>query len=107
MLSYKGYVGRVTFDEDARVFHGQVLDTLDVITYQGTTVDEIESAFRDSIDDYLEFCAERGESPDKPFSGKITVRLPKDLHRELHIGAKLRGVSLNQFIADTLKEAAN
>ncbi len=66
MLEYKGYRGRVELDSDARLFHGEVVETRDVITFQGTNVDELEQAFRDSLDDYLEFCAERSEEPDKP-----------------------------------------
>ena len=67
MLSYKGYTGHVEFDNEAGIFHGEVLDLRDVVTFQGKSVDEIESAFKDSIDDYLEFCNKRGEEPDKPF----------------------------------------
>jgi predicted HicB family RNase H-like nuclease len=62
-MKYKGYTGIVTYDEDARIFHGEVVGTLDVITFQGKSVDEIESAFKDSIDDYLEFCSSRNEQP--------------------------------------------
>jgi predicted HicB family RNase H-like nuclease len=58
MLEYKGYTGHVEFDDDAGIFHGEVLDTRDVITFQGKNVKELRKAFRDSIDDYLEFCAE-------------------------------------------------
>ncbi len=68
MLTYKGYTGHVAYDDESGIFHGEVLDTRDVITFQGTTVDGIERAFRESVDDYLEFCQERGEEPDKPFS---------------------------------------
>lgn len=103
MLSYKGYTGHVEFDDEARLFHGEVLDTRDVITFQGRSVDEIESAFRDSVDDYLAFCAERGEAPDRPFSGRLMLRLPKDLHRDVFIGARREGKSLNQFVLDRLR----
>lgn len=56
MLTYKGYHGKVEFDEEAGLFHGEVVDLRDVITFQGKSVEELEQAFRDSIDDYLEFC---------------------------------------------------
>ncbi len=103
MLSYKGYTGHVEFDDEARLFHGEVLDTRDVITFQGRSVDEIETAFRESVDDYLAFCAERGEAPDRPFSGRLMLRLPKDLHRDVFIGARREGKSLNQFVLDRLR----
>ena len=62
MLEYKGYTGHVEFDDEAGLFHGEVLDTRDVITFQGISVEQLEQAFRESIDDYLEFCAERNEA---------------------------------------------
>ena len=63
MMDYKGYVGRVEYDDEAGIFHGEVINTRDVITFQGETVEELRKAFRDSVDDYLAFCAERGEEP--------------------------------------------
>ena len=106
MLEYKGYTAYAEYDGSARTFHGEVLDTRDVITFQGTTVKEVEGAFRDSIDDYLEFCEQRGESPDKPFSGRFMLRLPPELHRQLFVQAKREGKSLNQFIAERLSRAS-
>ena len=38
VMEYKGYVGKVEFDDDAEIFHGEVLDTRDVITFQGKSV---------------------------------------------------------------------
>ncbi|MEZ4606966.1 MAG: type II toxin-antitoxin system HicB family antitoxin [Deinococcales bacterium] len=102
MLSYKGYSGYVEFDDEAGLFHGEVLDLRDVVTFQGKSVDEIEQAFKDSIDDYLAFCEERGEEPDKPFSGKLMLRLPPDLHRKVYALSKQEGKSLNQWISERL-----
>ena len=106
MLNYKGYAGRVEFDDEAGIFHGEVLDLRDIITFQGKSVDELEQAFRDSIDDYLDFCAERGEAPDKPFSGRLMLRLPPELHRSVYVQARRAGKSLNQWISDKLAERA-
>jgi predicted HicB family RNase H-like nuclease len=64
-MKYKGYIGVVNFDEDAGILHGEVVNTRDVITFQGTCVEEIEQAFIDSVEDYLEFCAQRGEQPER------------------------------------------
>ncbi len=55
MLKYKGYTGHVEFGDEAGIFHGEVPDVRDVITFQGKDVEEIKKAFRDSIVDYLEF----------------------------------------------------
>jgi predicted HicB family RNase H-like nuclease len=64
MLKYKGYSGNVEYDDEAKIFHGEILDTKDVITFQGKSVTEIEKSFKESIRDYLDFCKERGEEPD-------------------------------------------
>lgn len=105
MLKHEGYTGHVEFDDEAGVFHGEVLDLRDVVTFQGKSVEELERAFRDSIDDYLEFCEERGEEPEKPFSGRLMLRLPPRLHREVYIRARKEGKSLNQWIAEKLEKA--
>jgi predicted HicB family RNase H-like nuclease len=104
MLEYKGYTGNVEFDAEAGLFHGEVLDTRDVITFQGTSVEDLQQAFRDSVDDYLDFCRERNEEPDKPFSGRLMVRLSSDLHRKLYVEAKRGGKSLNQLISERLAQ---
>jgi predicted HicB family RNase H-like nuclease len=106
MLRYKGYTGHVEYDDEARIFHGEVLDLKDVVTFQGKSVEEIERAFRDSIDDYLDFCKKRGEKPDKPFSGRMMLRLPPDLHRKTYLSARREGKSLNQWIAEKLEGAS-
>src|SRR5687767_13211492 len=106
MLTYKNYIGQIEFDDEADIFHGEVITTRDVITFQGKTAKEIKKAFRESVDDYLEFCAARGEEPEKPFSGKLNLRLPPLLHREAYIAAKQEGKSLNSWFVETIKYAA-
>jgi len=105
MLKYKEYHGRVEFDEYAGLFHGEVIDLRDVITFQGKSVAELEQAFRESIDDYLEFCSQRNEEPDKPFSGRLMLRLPVDIHRKVYVSAKKEGKSLNEYITEKLAHA--
>lgn len=105
MLKHKGYTGHVEYDGEAQLFHGEVLDIGDVVTFQGTSAGEIERAFRDSVDEYLAWCEERGESPDRPFSGKLTLRLPKRLHRDIYVAAKRSGISLNQLVVERLRQS--
>lgn len=105
MMEYKGYIGRVEFDDEAGTFHGEVINTRDVITFQGKSVAELQNAFQESIDDYLEFCAERGEKPDRPFSGQFVTRITPELHRQIHLAAGLAGKSLNAWVSDQLKSA--
>jgi predicted HicB family RNase H-like nuclease len=105
MMEYKGYVGKVEFDDEAGIFHGEVLDTRDVITFQGQSVDELKTAFHESIDDYLAFCEERGEAPNKPFSGQFVARIPPELHRQVNLAASISGKSLNAWVVEQLQTA--
>ena len=102
MMEYKGYIGHVEFDDEAEIFHGEVINTRDVITFQGKTVDEIKEAFRDSVEDYLAYCAKLGQEPEKPFTGKFMLRIPPDLHRKIYVAAKQSGESINAWIKEQL-----
>lgn len=106
MMDYKGYKAEVEFDDEAGVFHGRVINTRDVITFEGRSVDELHQAFAESVEDYLNFCKELGREPDRPFSGKFQVRLPPELHRRVYTAAKLAGMSLNSYVANVLDEAS-
>ena len=102
MLEYRGYVGVVEADDGA--FVGRVAGLRDVVTFEGATYAEVEAAFRASVDDYLAFCAERGEPPDRPYSGKIPLRVDPELHRRAATLAQAAGVSLNEWIAMRLEQ---
>ena len=104
MMNYKGYLGRVEYDDE--IFHGTVVNIRDVVTFQGTTVEEIKRAFHESVEDYLAFCAERGEAPEKPLSGKFMVRVNPETHRSVFLAAKLRNMSVNAWVAETLAHRA-
>ncbi len=104
-MEYKGYQARVEFDESANVFHGEVLHLRDVITFEATTVDDLWKEFRDSVDDYLDFCATRGEDPERPFSGKFLVRIGPELHRSAAIAAAKRDESLNAWMIGAIESA--
>jgi predicted HicB family RNase H-like nuclease len=102
MMEYNGYIGHVEYDDEAEIFHGEVINTRDVITFQGKNVVEIKQAFRDSVQDYLEYCAKLGQQPEKPFTGKFMLRIPPDLHRKIYVAAKQSGESINAWIKEQL-----
>ena len=102
-MKYEGYSAKVEYDDEARLFHGEVIGIKDVVTFQGSSVDELERAFHESVDDYLHFCRERGEEPDKPYSGRFNVRLTPALHEALWIAAKAKGQTLNTFITRAIE----
>lgn len=105
MMKHKGYIAEVEFDEDAEIFFGTVLNTNDTITFQSENAHELRKEFEESVEDYLSFCAECDQAPEKPFSGRFMLRLSNDLHRKVYISAMRRKQSLNEFIRNTLKQA--
>jgi len=96
MIEYKGYVGVFEFDEDLGKFHGFVVNTQDVITFYGSSVEELKEELKNSVEEYLAFCTEKGRNPEKPFSGKLSI-----------IQAARRRVSMNAFVESVLEEAVS
>ncbi len=102
-MKYKGYSVIVELNEDSSGFFGRVVGLREVSSFRGTSFAEITKAFHDSVDDYLEFCAERGESPEKPYSGHFVLRVAPNLHRELAHAAEAMNTSLNALVESTLR----
>lgn len=106
-MKYKGYTAQIEIDETAGILFGKVLDIKDTITFQGNTVKELEREFHDSVDDYLSWCKELGEEPDKPFSGKLPFRTSPENHRKIYLAAKKANKSINAWMDEVLLEKAN
>ena len=105
-MKYKGYTAHIEIDETAEILFGRVLDLKDVITFKGHTVAELEQEFHNSVDDYLEWCAELGEEPDKPFSGNLPFRTTPQRHRQIFLAAKKANKSINAWMDDILAREA-
>lgn len=101
---YKDYCGRAEYDDEARLFHGEVIGTQDVVTFQATNWDDLGRAFRESVDDYLAFCKESGQPAEKPFSGKFVTRIAPEVHKKISILAEAAGKSLNQLVCECLEQ---
>jgi predicted HicB family RNase H-like nuclease len=106
LLNYKGYLGLVRFVEDEGVFRGRVVNIQDTVTFQGKSVDELRREFQSSVDDYLAFCKDLGEEADKPFSGRLTLRMKPATHRTLKTLAQIQGQSLNHVVTGILNREA-
>src|SRR5262249_19421196 len=102
-MTYKRYEAKGELDEAEGVFHGEIINNRDVINIQRATVKKLKKAFKDSVEDYLEFCASRNEDPEKPFSGKILVRVPPEVHRQVMAAARRQGKSLNTYVLELLR----
>lgn len=105
-MKYKGYTAHIEIDEAADILFGQVLDIKDVITFKGKTIDELRQEFHNSVDDYLEWCDELGEKPDKPFSGNLPFRTTPQRHRQIYLAAKQQKKSINAWMDEILAKEA-
>ncbi len=98
-LKYKGYTGSVEFSDEDNCLFGKVQGLHGtLISYEGTTIDEIRSDFEDAVDAYLESCESRGITPAKPYSGKLLLRMPSELHGRVASAASAAGTTINDFI---------
>ena len=103
-MKYKGYEAIIEYDEIDRLFFGRVINTRDIISFDGMTVDELQQSFEAVIDEYLEDCQREGKEPDKAFSGQFNLRISPELHRKISIEAKKRNISLNSFVEQALEK---
>jgi predicted HicB family RNase H-like nuclease len=106
MLNYQGYVGSIEVDVESGLLCGRVLDIRDVVTFQGATVAEAIQEFQTSVDDYLDFCEELGQEPEKPFSGKLPFRTSAEHHRMIFLAASKAGKSMNAWMDEILVQEA-
>ena len=105
MIEYKGYIGIVEFDPEIDSFHGTVINSNDVITFYGSSVEELRQEMMKSVDEYLDFCIEQGREPEEPFSGKLIIRTDPELHRRVALEAARHNVSLDTYIQQVLENA--
>src|SRR5688572_6721058 len=101
-MKYKGYIGHVEYDNKLKVLFGEVIGIKDIVTFQAKNVDDLEESFKQSIDEYLEWCLENKEKPEKTFSGIFNLRINPELHAKLSFQAEKLKISLNTYIEETL-----
>lgn len=106
-MTYKGYSARVEFDAEDRLFVGHLAGVRDIVGFHGASVAELEAAFHEAVDDYLAACKKLGQEPNKPFSGRVMLRLPPELHARASARATVEGVSFNQWATNVLERAAH
>ena len=108
MMEYKGYVAAVEFDDSAYILHGRVVNSgaYPIATFEATDARELRREFERSIDEYLTWCEEDGVEPKRPFSGRLNVRLGSELHAAVAAAAAEKGVSINSWIVQALRETA-
>ena len=104
MMAYKGYYGSVHYSDEDQIFHGKIEFIRSLISYEGTDVSSLRTAFEEAVDDYLILCEAESKEPDMPFKGSFNVRTGTDLHRRAVLFAKAKGTNLNSIISDALEK---
>ena len=106
-LSYKGYAARIEFSSEDECFVGHIAGIKDIVGFHGETVAELKAAFEEAVNDYLDTCEQIGKSPQKPYSGKLTLHIPPEVHAAVATAAELSGKSINQWATEALNREAN
>jgi predicted HicB family RNase H-like nuclease len=99
MMKYKGYKATIAYDEDDKIFVGEVFGVEDSLNFHGNSIDELEKAFQDCIENYLNICKQIGKEPQKEFSGTFNVRTTSQIHKRASEYAAENGYSLNQVVS--------
>jgi len=103
-LEYKGYTGSIEYSKEDDLLYGKVLGIQGLISFEGKTGNELESDFKDAIDNYLTDCKSDGITPEKPFKGSFNVRVSPKLHQRAALQAMEDKMSLNNFVAESIRE---
>lgn len=103
MMKYKGYVAVPQYNAKDKCFFGKLLGIRDHVIFEGNTVIQIEKAFHEAVDDYLDTCKEMGKPPQKATASKLNLRLQPELHAKLIEAASFEGKSINQYVVDALE----
>ena len=104
IMEYNGYHAKIEFDDKDNIFVGTVIGLNDILGFHGISVEELKTSFKNCIDNYLKWCAEEGKQPEKEFRGVFNIRISPESHREAALEAAKDGVTMNQFVADSIDE---
>ncbi len=105
-MTYKGYAARIEYSDEDGCFIGHIAGIKDVISFHAESVNELREAFEEAVDDYLATCEKVGRAPQKPYSGKLMLRVPPEVHARAAMMAEAHGMSINQWAADVLSKAS-
>ena len=103
VLNYRGFIGSVHFSANDLIFYGKIEGITDLITFEGETVKELTEAFHFMVDEHIKDCEAENIAPEKSYKGSFNVRLTPELHRQIAVSAKIRGISINKYVYEALK----
>jgi predicted HicB family RNase H-like nuclease len=96
-MTHDGYSADISLDEEAGLLSGIVLNTRATLHFAGRRVEELKSAFTDTIEHYRDWCKAEGKEPEKPYSGTLSLRIAPLAVR--------KGKSINAVIGEALEGA--
>jgi predicted HicB family RNase H-like nuclease len=103
VLQYNGFIGSVHFNADDAVFYGKIEGISDLVTFEGESVTELQQAFREAIEDYIEICEQKRKPIHKSYKGNLNVKISSELHRKAMQKSLMLGISLNQFVTNAIE----
>jgi predicted HicB family RNase H-like nuclease len=104
-MNYDGYTARIEYSDDDGCFVGHIAGIRDVVGFHATNVRALRKAFEEAVDDYLTTCERINRKPQRPYSGKIMLRIDPKLHAQAAMAAEAQGKSLNQWASERLRES--
>ena len=105
VMNYKDYAARIEYSDADECFVGHIAGIRDVVGFHGVSVTELKSAFEEAVDDYLATCEKLHRSPQRPYSGKVLLRIDPGLHARAAMLAETEGKSLNAWAQEALQRA--
>lgn len=103
LISYKNYNGTVEFSKEDQCLYGKVVGIKSLLSYEGNSVQELQTDFQNVIDEYLNDCEERDVQPEQPYKGSFNVRIKPELHRNIALYAIEHGKSLNAVVEEAIE----
>ena len=105
VMNYGGYSARVEYSDEDGCLVGHIAGIQDVVGFHGESVSDVRSAFEEAVDDYLAACEKLDRPPQRPFSGKVMLRIDPGLHARAAMLAEAEGKSLNSWAQEALRRA--
>jgi predicted HicB family RNase H-like nuclease len=106
-LNYRGYCAKVEYDAEDRILVGRIIGIRDVVGFHGESVTELEGAFQEAVENYLDACNKLGQKPNRPYSGNLMLRIPPEIHASVAVVAEANGKSINQWVTGILDKASH
>ena len=103
IIEYKEFIGSVNYSNTDECFYGKIEGIDDLVTFEGSSVKELKKVFQQAVNDYIGLCVEAGKEPYKSVKGSFNIRIEPKLHYHAIYTALKNGMSLNQFVAEAIK----